>query len=292
MASSASRNRAAPAASASGPNDVGGRKIHFISGLPRSGSTLLSAILNQNPRFHAHMSGPVAGLFDSLLGTMSRGNEYSVFISDAQRERVLRGMFSSFYEDITKEIVFDTNRSWCGKLPALRTLFPDVKLIVCVRELAWIIDSFERLVRKNVFQPSSIFGFKTNGTVYTRANGLAAPDGMVGSSYDLVKQAFYSDDSEHLLLVQYETLVSRPEQALAAIYAFLEEAPFAHDLDNLEFDAKAFDELAGTPGLHDVHRKVQTAERKTILPPDLFRRFQNQAFWRSRELNPRDVKIV
>jgi sulfotransferase len=26
--------------------------IHFISGLPRSGSTLLAAILRQNPRFH------------------------------------------------------------------------------------------------------------------------------------------------------------------------------------------------------------------------------------------------
>ncbi|MBU0835751.1 MAG: sulfotransferase, partial [Gammaproteobacteria bacterium] len=26
---------------------------HFISGLPRSGSTLLAALLRQNPRFHA-----------------------------------------------------------------------------------------------------------------------------------------------------------------------------------------------------------------------------------------------
>jgi hypothetical protein len=27
--------------------------IHFISGLPRSGSTLLAALPRQNPRFHA-----------------------------------------------------------------------------------------------------------------------------------------------------------------------------------------------------------------------------------------------
>jgi hypothetical protein len=30
--------------------------IHFISGLPRSGSTLLAAILRQNPHFHATIS--------------------------------------------------------------------------------------------------------------------------------------------------------------------------------------------------------------------------------------------
>ena len=35
------------------------RKFHFISGMPRSGSTLLAAILNQNPRFRAGMTSPL-----------------------------------------------------------------------------------------------------------------------------------------------------------------------------------------------------------------------------------------
>ena len=46
--------------------------IHFISGLPRSGSTLLAGILRQNPRFHAGMSSPVASLFMALQGAMSQ----------------------------------------------------------------------------------------------------------------------------------------------------------------------------------------------------------------------------
>ena len=56
------------------------RRFHFISGLPRSGSTLLAALLRQNPRFHAGMSGPVAGLVGSLLGEMSGRNEFSQWI--------------------------------------------------------------------------------------------------------------------------------------------------------------------------------------------------------------------
>ncbi|EUA91313.1 sulfotransferase [Mycobacterium ulcerans] len=47
------------------------KAIHFISGLPRSGSTLLAALLRQNPRFQAGMSGPLAGLFGALLDEMS-----------------------------------------------------------------------------------------------------------------------------------------------------------------------------------------------------------------------------
>ena len=73
--------------------------IHFISGLPRSGSTLLSALLRQNPRFEAGMSGPLAGLFGALLGEMSARNEFSVFIDDAKRQRILRGLFDNFYAE-------------------------------------------------------------------------------------------------------------------------------------------------------------------------------------------------
>ena len=61
--------------------------IHFISGLPRSGSTLLAAILRQNPRFHAGMSSPVGHLFTALLRQMSQDNETAVFIDDAAARR-------------------------------------------------------------------------------------------------------------------------------------------------------------------------------------------------------------
>ena len=144
--------------------------IHFISGLPRSGSTLLAALLRQNPRFEAGMSGPLAGLFGALLGEMSARNEFSVFLDDTKRQRILHGLFDNFYADCTAEVIFDTNRAWCGWMPALARLFPDAKVIACVRELPWVVDSIERLIQRNVFSPSSIFNYSSGGTVYTRAN--------------------------------------------------------------------------------------------------------------------------
>ena len=50
------------------------QRFHFISGLPRSGSTLLSAILRQNPRFHAGVSSPVGAFFSSVLANVSAGS--------------------------------------------------------------------------------------------------------------------------------------------------------------------------------------------------------------------------
>ncbi|RUL70531.1 sulfotransferase family protein [Dyella choica] len=269
------------------------RRFHFISGLPRSGSTLLSAILSQNPRFHASMSGPLGGVVTTLLGELSGRNEYSVFISDEQRRRMLKGLFDNYYgPEYGAEVVFDTNRAWCSKLPQLKQLFPQSKVIACVRHVSWIIDSIEQLVRKNAFQPSSIFNYQTGSTVYARAEGLANGDGMVGYAYNALKEAFYGEDTANLMLLRYETLTSDPARAIAAVYDFLGEPAFAHDINNVHFDASEFDAKAGTPGLHAVRPRVGAIQRGSILPPDVFNRFANDAFWLDPGLNPRGVRVV
>lgn len=76
--------------------------VHFISGLPRSGSTLLSAILRQNPQFCARMSSPVASLLGSVLPKMSGKSEYASFFTDERRRRVLESLFNAYHYDDSK----------------------------------------------------------------------------------------------------------------------------------------------------------------------------------------------
>jgi sulfotransferase len=267
--------------------------IHFISGLPRAGSTLLSAILRQNPRFHAGMTGPVGSLIEAMLRSMSMSNETAIFISDAQRETILRAIFAAFYGDVPAgHVVFDTNRLWCTKLPLLATLFPQARVICCVRDIPWIFDSIERLIRKNKFQPSGIFNFEPGGTVYSRVEGLSSASGMVGYAWNALHEACCGEQSDRLLLLTYETLASDPHKAIAAVYDFIGEKPFAHDFEKIEFDAAEFDRRLGTPGLHTVGRRVERAERKTLLPPALVNKHQNDAFWRDPARNPKNVRVV
>jgi len=258
--------------------------IHFIAGLPRSGSTLLAGILKQNPRFHAGMTSPVGAMYMALEGAMSRRNEAAVFIEDEQRRDVLKGLFANYYAGIHKEkLVFDTNRAWCTKLPALTQLFPQARVICCVRDVSWIMDSIERLVRRNAFELSGMFGFEPGNTVFNRINRIASGDGMVGYALDALKEAFFSEQAEKLILVEYQALTRAPESTLKLIYAQLGEPPFKHDFDNVEYTAN---------GLHTVRRKVEWIERDSVLPPELFRRFTNDMFWRIPEANIRRVPII
>jgi sulfotransferase len=269
------------------------RPIHFISGLPRSGSTLLSALLKQNPRFHAGMSGPLSGMVSAMHANMSAANEYAVFISQAQKQRILRGVIDNYYgAEYPAEVIFDTNRFWCARMALLDTLLPHSRVIACVRNVSWIVDSIERLVRRNALSPSAIFNYQTGGTVYSRAEALSGGEGMVGNPYNALREAFYGEHAGKLLLVQYETLAGDPQKVLDAVYGFIGEPRFAHDFDDVRYDADEFDQRAGTPGLHAVRQKVGSQARDTILPPDVFNRFANDAFWLDPQANLKNVGIV
>ena len=258
--------------------------VHFISGLPRSGSTLLAGILLQNPQFHAGMTSPVGGMYRALEGSMSMKNEGSVFISDEQRQHILKGIFSSYYRAHNDdEVIFDTNRMWCTKLPALARLFPDAKVICCVRSISWIIDSLERLVRKNAFELSGIFGFDAGSTVYTRVNSVSKSDGLVGYALDALREAYFGAESDRIMLIEYQDLCCNPESNMRRLYDFIGRPYFAHDFDNVVYEADNFDLQLGAKGLHAIRRKVEWVERPTILPPDLFDRFQNDMFWRRQQ---------
>lgn len=179
------------------------QRIHFISGLPRAGSTLLAALLKQNPRAYANMSGPVANLFTALLGAMSGSNEFSIFLDGAQKRAILKSLFENYYAPLinSETLVFDTNRLWCSKMPALAELLPDSKVIACVRQCAWIVDSIERLIRRNPFEMSKIFNFDAAGTVFGRAEAVSRGDGMLGFALNAVKEGFYGEHAGNLMLV-------------------------------------------------------------------------------------------
>jgi sulfotransferase len=142
------------------------------------------------------------------------------------------------------------------------------------------MDSIERLIRGNPLLPSRLYADDNErATVYSRCDAIGHRNRLVGGAWSALKEAFYGDDADRLLIVEYEYLTRAPERTMALIYEFLDEPPFAHEFDNLDYDEPEFDEILATPGLHRVRRKVEFISRRTILPPDLFERFNALSFW-------------
>ncbi|WLQ13952.1 sulfotransferase [Hahella aquimaris] len=254
--------------------------FHFISGLPRSGSTLLAGILRQNPRFHAAMSSPVAALMQSNLELMGAGSEFYTFFDEHRRKDICRSVFNAYYRQYEdKSVIFDTNRHWTARMHQLVELFDDFKIICCVRNPAWIADSFECIYRKNPFDYSKMYSPATRLTVYSRCEAQMSATGIVGSAWTALKEAYYGEYSEQLILIDYDILTQHPHKTLELLYQFIGEPCIDHDFDNVEYEEGEFDANLGARGLHTVKRKVSFKPRRSILPPDLFNKYQEMDFW-------------
>ena len=256
------------------------KKYHFISGLPRSGTTLLSTILKQNSKFESSISGPLARFARAIIQESSSQGGYRFECPADKRKKLINGLFENYYDDPTKEVAFNTNRGWGLLLPLIKDLYPDSKLILCVRDIGWILDSFETLQRKNPYVFTSMFSPEENTNVYTRCETLMNPGRTLGFAYNTVKQAITSEHKHSIMVIDYVQLASHPEQTLKSIYKFIDEPYFDHDFENVEASYDEFDEDVQLPGLHTTRKKVEYIQRETIIPPDIWNMVRGMEVWK------------
>ena len=270
------------------------KKIHFVSGLPRAGSTLLCALLRQNQRFAAAMTSPVVSLVNALLPKMSEGKEFAVFFDDERRRTILRGVFDAYYAYLASgQVVFDTNRTWTGKAALLSNLYPESRIICCVREIGWIIDSIEKMLRQNPIQVSRMFNFQTGSSVYGRVEKLMnSENGLIGLAWSSLREAWFSEYARNLIVINYDTLVREPQVIMRRLYEELQEPLFQHDFNHVIYDEPDYDATIGMPGLHKVREKVEYQKREPCIPPDIFAKYADTAFWLKPEMNRRGVTIL
>jgi sulfotransferase len=244
--------------------------IHFISGLPRSGSTLLASLLNQNPRFSAHVQSPLGQIITTVVEAMSAGiNESALFLTGDQREEILRGIFSSYYLGYPA-VVFDTNRRWCANMGLVARLFPDAKVIACVRPPAQIVDSFERLFARDPTQVSRVLQ-AANMSIYDRVNRLMHPASVVGFSWNALRDGYFGPYAGQIVLLEFQHLVNDPLKALRDLHAVIDEPWYEYDIravQNLS-GVELLDWELGTPGMHSLKPEVDYIPVPPMLPADI-----------------------
>lgn len=254
------------------------KTYHFITGLPRSGSTLLSSILKQNPRFHSSITDPLADLVRGVIENCQNAPGMKFEVPVERRKNLSRALFDGYYRDVDKEVVFNTNRAWTFLTNVVNDLYPNSKFIVCVRDINWILDSFESAHRRNPFSTNTVTGGLSK-SVYQRVDSLMSEEGVVGFPFIGIKQAITGPEQSSLFLLEYEQLCKNPKEVIRALYNFIGEPYFEHNFNDVEASWDEYDAEIGIK-LHDVRKRVEWRERKFILPPDILNKYQNMEFWR------------
>ena len=253
------------------------KSYYFISGLPRSGSTLLSGILKQNSDFYADIASPVQGLIGNSIDVIT-SCENNLNITEDQRKNLMYGLFEGYYKHIEKSVIFDSCRGWTKKTPFLKALFPYTKILCPVRDIVSILNSFELIASKNPFHTTA---HKDN--VFARCDSMMDKNGGIVAGPWILLQEGYAINPEMIMLIEYDNLCKTPEKTMRKVYEFLERPYYSHDFENVEYSNDNFDNFCNLKDLHTVKKKVEYNPPRCILPPEIVTKYNemNMEFWKS-----------
>lgn len=247
------------------------KTLHFLSGIPRSGSTVLAAILNQNPMTHVSTTSGLVHALDGLANTWHSAGLLNQ--NDPERKKLaqtMRGAIDAFYEDTDKPVIIDKGRGW--PVPVVLSAMGQVlgrppKIIATVRSVPDCMASFVRVAK-----PENIDEFMASGQL---ADHLKAAYISLQAGYEAFPECF--------LFVEYDDLLADPQAQLDRIHEFLELPPYEYDLSNIDGSSVKEDDenLHGYAGMHDIKPKLERLHNDS--PKDLLKHhysaFCQGEFW-------------
>lgn len=271
------------------------KQYFFMSGLPRSGSTLLSSILNQNPNIHSGPSSPVVATMIALETSLANDELFRAYPKTPQAAKIIASVLENYYSDVEARVIIDKNRSWVNRLHYIPGYFGIEPRVLCpVRNIDAILTSFITMQRRTPITAEGKINFidemlVKNNILLTddnRCEFLASPNGILGQSYFGLRQALMEGKQKSLHFVEYDDLMNNPEDTMRKIYEFLGLEYFEHDFSKIENKHKELDaEVYGLNDMHDVREKLgNTApDPREVLSEKTLERCQNLEFWRNLE---------
>jgi sulfotransferase len=267
------------------------KAYHFLGGLPRSGNTLLAALLNQHPDAYASPLSPAADFlfyFDQQVCF----NENSLRTPEiaSRIDLFTKSFFDSFYKDIKKPIIIDRHKLWGNPdLIALLKLYvtKNPKIIITVRDIPEILASFisldEDYYKDIVFKSNTL---SINYRPFTDAvcDFIMTPGGPMDAALLSVSSCLKPEYKQHIHIVEYKDLMKNPQSTMNKVYEFLELTPFENTFTNIQKVEVDYEERAGH--IKDLHKVRSELSPSTINPEKVLtsyslNRYANMEFWRT-----------
>ena len=235
------------------------KKFAIISGLPRTGSTLLVALLSQNPRIYGEGASALCQLMWDVQQSCNAGNAGNAIAANRRfntEHDIMSALPGLYYKDVEQPIIIEKGRTWTHPINFdmwTRHVNSEQKIIVLIRPLEDVFKSLAALRIRNDWQDDLYLDLlKKGGEPICRAAEAIA----------LAKEAF----PEKLLFIDYRDLVKTPLSVIDRIYDLYGWEKYEHNLDNIICNNPEDDEVHGFLGMHTIRSTISTRELEVELP--------------------------
>lgn len=236
----------------------------FVSGLPRSGSTLLMNLLGQNTNFHVTPTNDLLELIVGMRDTWTNMISFKSQGTDVILPRMLgamRGTMYGFFENEFDQgkIVFDKSRGWMAYIELIEEILGrEVRIVVPVRDVRAIVSSFEKIHRKSSMTKPAVKGdaYFDLQTVNGRAHQLLHKSAVVGLTISRLRDVYDRGLGDRLIIVPYNELTTNTENVMTGLHQALGLDPFEYNPENVEQVTHENDDVHGMK-LHEIRNEIK-----------------------------------
>lgn len=242
------------------------KQFYFMSGVPRSGSTLFATLLSQNPNIH---TTPTSPLLDFLLASKPTWKQVSAHQKSPHPDQYLnieRSIVQGCYNHIEKLIVLEKHRSWVKYCDYISKVFQQEPKIICTtRRISEVLASFISILDKSekvTYIDQQLID--SNKPVNSRTRCRLLWENYVSVPWTSLKIG-YESHRDSMCLIDYSDIVNSPKETLEKVYDFWGMKPYGeHYFEELVNPSPENDEAYGINGLHDIRKSLC----RTSKPPE------------------------
>jgi len=258
------------------------KQIVYVTGLPRSGSTLICQLLGMHEDVYSiGHSSPLASILEHFRTNIS-GNPFLLGQLDVdfdltynRLKNALKGLINGWFEETDKNIVVDKNRAWLGMVQTVSSLDNGYKMIVCIRDLIQLYGSIDTQHKNTILL--SFADNTSNNSSWYRADTLFTPTGVIGGPIRAIENLQDIGPGfntlNNIYFMQYEKLILDTENELNKICTFLSIKNKINST-NMIVKPHETDSYYRFKFRHNTHNKINKLNQHEVPPRISFEIFQ------------------
>jgi sulfotransferase len=237
----------------------------FLCGLPRSGSTLLGSLLNQNKDIGVYPNS----ILPDIINELNKLKFHPIvqnFPNVQPIQNILNDIFYNYFKDSKKKYIIDRG-PWGtpDNLKYLKQIIKKPKFIILTKS---VLDSL-----------ADFINIEKSINIEKRCEELINSNGMIGINLWSINNLIR--EKENYLFIWYEDFVKKPKQTIKKICKFLDIPYFNVKTENFEqysIDGKKYDDSVLNKNWHKIDTKKITLSNlkvEDVLPPSIINRYRN-----------------
>jgi hypothetical protein len=232
------------------------KQLFFLVAQPRSGNTLFTSIINQNPEIACTPNSITLEIMKDLF-LLKDTDVFQNYPDHKSLNNVLDSVYDNYYKDWPQPIIIDRGPVITpGNFKLMQKHFKrPFKCIVLLRDLIDVLASYMKWYTENPDAFPNRFNLKNDEE---KLMMIMNKEGAIAKELEAIKNSYNYKNICHY--IKYDDMVANPEKTFIDLYQFLDIKPFKHSFQNLqqvEVNGMKYDDTIVGKNMHNIRSVVR-----------------------------------